>query len=182
MARKAKKTTKTSKSYTKPAADAASASTKSSAKSAYDFANFSKSFANPSQFFNLSALQGFQPANLQSIMEQVIQTSQKNIETLTACAQYCAEQAQETLEENTAFATKWLQETASATQDAFSGATTSDPREKLGEISELAKSCIEKAAKQAKKTAENNMEIAQKVGEQISKRISASVEELRNAA
>jgi hypothetical protein len=190
-ARKATKK-KTTKSYskaadyataaTKTASDYAKAQTKSATKNAYDFANFSKTFANPSQFFNLSALQNFQPANFQSIIEQVMETSQKNIETLTACAQYCAERAKETLEDNAAFTSKLIKETATTVQDAFTGATTSDPQEKLAEISELTKTYLEKTAKQAKKTAETHMETAQKIGDQISKRISASVEELRNAA
>jgi hypothetical protein len=194
MARKTTKTKKATKSKaTKTAADYTAAATKSAsdfAKSytkaakgtSYDFSSFTKNFTNPSQFFNLGALQNLQPANFQAVIEQVIETSQKNMETWTACAQYCAERAKETIEENTAFTAKLIQEAATTCQDAFSGATTSDPREKLEEISELAKTYLEKAAKQAKKTAETNIETATKVGDQLKKRLTASVEELRSAA
>lgn len=190
MATKSKKTKKPASAYTasqSAGASAASAQARAT-NSAYDFMNFAKNFS-PSQFFNMSSLQNsmqnsmqnYQPANLQQLAEQMMETSQKNLETMTACTQVWVEHAKETMENQASFATKLIQEAASSLSDAFSTAS-SDPREKFEEITELTKTYIEKTTKQARKAAEENMEIAQKIGKVISQRVTETVEELRSAA
>lgn len=189
MATKSKKAKKsTTKSYAKAAnqqsrttSDYAKAQTKTATNNAYDFANFAKNFSNPSQFFNLSSLQNYQPANFQQIAEQMIETAQKNLETVTACTQVWVEHAKESLENQTAFATKLMQETATSVSDALS-TPSSDPRDKFTEISELAKNYVEQATSQVRKSSEENYEIANKIGQALKKRLEATVEELRTAA
>lgn len=188
MAAKSKKTKKSTSSsanqQTRAGAEYAKAQTRNATNSAYDFANFAKNFA-PTQFFNLSSLQNsfqnYQPANLQQLAEQMIETSQKNLETVTACTQVWAEHTKGTLEEQANFAAKLMQEAASSLSEAFS-TTSSDPREKFEEISELTKNYFEKTTKQARKAAEENIEIANKIGKVLTDRATATVEELRNAA
>lgn len=136
---------------------------------------------NPSQFFNLNAFQNFQPANLQQLVEQVIETSQKNLEAVTACTQLYVEHAKDLLEEQTSFATTLLQETATTVQDAFSS-TNTDPRNKLEDMADLARYCLDQSTKQARKAAANNVEIAQTISDKLARRLTATVDELRAAA
>lgn len=182
MAAKAKSTkTKANTTRAKASSEKTSSQAKNAYASAFDFSNFSKNFANPAQFFDASAWQNLQPANIQSLMEQVIETNQKNWEAITACTQLCAEYAKESFEEQTQFANECIQEAAASLQESFT-TTSSDPREKLEELNEQAKYYLEKTAAQARKTAEENIAIAQKVGAALKERLEASVEELRNAA
>lgn len=186
MATKSKKTKKssnyssTANQQTRAGAEYAKAQTRNATNSAYDFANFAKNFT-PSQMFNMSNLQNYQPANLQQLAEQMIETSQKNLETVTACTQVWAEHTKESLEAQANFAAKLMQDAASSWTEAFS-TSSSDPREKFEEITELTKTYFEKTTKQARKAAEENIEIANKIGKVLTDRATASVEELRSAA
>ena len=114
------------------------------------------------------------------MMEQLIETTQKNIEAMTACTQLCVESTKSTLEENVNFTNRLLQETASTWQEAMT--SNADPKEKFEEISDYAKYCVEKTANQARESAEKNLQTAQKIGTTLSKRLSDSIEEIRSAA
>lgn len=177
MAKKAK----TAKKSAKTASSNAKSSTRSTANSAYDFAELSKQFASPSQFWNLSSLPTFQPSNVQQVIEQIMETSQKNLETMTACTQMAVERAKELIEEQTDFTQRFFNDTASTFQEALSN-NNGDPREKMEEISGYAKEYLEQAASHARKAAEENIEVAQQISNKISKRISDCVEEIRSAA
>jgi hypothetical protein len=167
---KAKASTSTSSSSSKKASNADSSySTKSA-----------KDFFNPTQFFNAGAFQSFQPANAQQFLEQLMESSQKNIEAFTACTQLAVERAKDLMEEQANFTNKMIQETASTFQETI--ANGSDPKEKMEEIAEYAKSCLEKTATAARKAAEENIQIAQKIGDTLSKRASECVEEIKSAA
>ena len=186
-AKKSKAKAKTTKARTKAASSASAATSaftdayskaSKSAKSAY---NFDASSWNPQQFFSsFSKGQNFQPANVQQWMEQYMETSQKNLETLTACAQLAAERTKDLLEDNANFFSKFVQETATTVQDAFT--SNADPKEKLEELAEYTKYYMEKTAAAAKKAAEANAETAQKIGAKLQKRATDAAEELRSAA
>lgn len=171
---------KTAKKATNSNANKATNSTQSANKTAYDFADMSKNF-NPSQMWNLSQLQSFQPANMQQMFEQIIETSQRNLETMTACTQMAVERAKEMMEEQAEFTNAMLQDAAATWQEAMSN-PSSDPRAKMEEINEYAKHCMEQAAALARATAEQNMQIAQEIGSKLSERLNESVDEIRTAA
>lgn len=153
-------------------------STKTNTKSAFNFADM----MNPTQFMNsFKSAQNYNPANAQQWMEQWMQTNQKNIETLTACTQMAMETAKELMEEQAAFANRFIQETTSTFQEAFNG-STSDPKEKMEEMADYTKYCMEKAATQARKASEESLATAQKISTALSKRMSESLEEMQSAA
>jgi hypothetical protein len=174
------KKTKSAKAKTKAKSSWSDASA-ASKKSTDAFAN-SSNFFNPQQFFNLTQSQwpNFQPANLQQLAEQWIATSQKNIETLTACTQMAAERVKDMMEEQANFASRIMQETSSTVQEALS--SDADPKEKLEEIADYTKYFLEKTATYARKTAEDNIQTAQKIGSTLSKRLTDSVDEMSSAA
>jgi hypothetical protein len=176
---------------TKAKADAAStaytgaykASTKA-AKSTYNFADTS-SFFKPEQFQQFfssfsKGTKGYQPANVQQWLEQYAETSQKNIETLTACAQLAAERTKDLLEDQASFFSKFFQETASTVQSTLT--SNADPKDKFEEIAEYTKYYFDKTASAAKKAAEANAETAQKISDKLKKRATDAVEELSSAA
>ena len=172
MAKKTKKSTAT---------DSASANTNSRSKAKTSF-NYAEYF-NPTQFMNnfTNAQQNYNPANWQKYAEQWMQTNQKNIETMTACTQMAMETAKELMEEQAAFANRWIQETTSTFQEAFAN-SDSDPKDKMEEIADYTKYCMEKAATQARKAAEESMQTAQKISTALTKRVSESIEEMQSAA
>lgn len=181
MAKKAK-TAKKSASTRKTASDhATKSSARASAKPAYDFAELSKQFASPSQFWNLGAMPSFQSANVQQVFEQMIETSQRNLETMTACTQMAVDRAKELIEDQAEFTQRFFNDAASNFQEALNS-TNSDPREKMEEIAEYTKEYLEQAASQARKATEENIEIAQKISDKINQRINDCVEEIRSAA
>jgi hypothetical protein len=145
------------------------------------FTSVKNDYMNPSQFFNFaSSAQNFKPANVQQFMEQWIATSQKNMEAMTACAQMAAEYTKESMEEAANFSSKLIQEASSTLQETF--ANTGDPKDKLEEIADCAKYCMEKTATFARKAAEENMQTAQKIGNTLSKRIAEATDEIKNSA
>ena len=180
-AKKTNTASSASQSHSSNQNNASSQSRNSSSNNAYDFAAMSKNFANPSQFWNLSSLQNFQPANLQQMFEQMIETSQRNLEAVTACTQIAAERAKELMESQAEFASTMLQEAAATVQDTFNDKRTS-PRTKLEGMNEYAKYCLEQTAKHARRTAEENMQVAQEISSKLSERMNECVEELRDAA
>lgn len=190
----AKKTTKSkSKSNTKRAANFANEQaqtafgyakeqTRNASQAANDFNSFAQNFTKPNPFFNFKAFPAFQPAHFQQLMEQVIETSQKNMEAVTACTQLYVERTKNLLEEQASFTNRMMQETTSTVQDALSQNTSNNPRDKMDDMTDLAKYCLEKTTSHARKTAEENLEVCHKIGSALSKRLSASVDELRSAA
>ncbi|MDB5478278.1 MAG: hypothetical protein JWM96_773 [Alphaproteobacteria bacterium] len=181
MATKSTKTRKAQNTRTASANSTASNNTRSQTGSAFNFADVTKNFVNPTQFWNFGNNAAFQPANFQSLIEQVIETSQKNLEAVTACTQLYVERAKESMEDYAAFTTTMMQETASTVQGSLSN-TKADPRNKMEEMGEFAKYCLEKAATQARKSAEGNIEVANKISTTLKKRLTATVDELRDAA
>ena len=185
---KAKKSKAKSSSKAKASSAKASAANASSAftnaytkasKSAYNFADASN--WNPQQFFSsFQNAKNFQPANVQQWMEQYVETSQKNIETLTACAQLAAERTKDLLEDQANFFSKFFQETASTVQETLT--SNADPKAKLEEIAEYTKYYFDKATSSAKKAAEENMQTAQKISDKLQKRAADAADELRSAA
>lgn len=167
-------TTQSSTAYT----DAFAKATKSAKSSFADASNF----MNPQQFFSAftNGQNNFQPANVQQWVEQYIQTSQKNMETLTACAQMAAERAKDLMEDQANFFTKFAQEAATTIQSTLT--SNADPKEKMEEIAEYTKYYFDKSTTAARKAAEGNMETAQKIGDKLKKRATDAVEELRSAA
>ena len=144
-------------------------------------ASKSADYLNPSQYFNnFGSLPKFKAANYQQFMEQWIQTSQKNIEAMTACTQMAVEHTKESMESSAAFANKLLQEATSTLQEAFTN--SGDPKEKFEEIADCAKYCMEKTATYARKAAEENIQAAQKIGTTLSKRITDAAEEIKSSA
>lgn len=189
MAKKAK-TAKKSASSKKTASGSAKSGTRSNThsgtnfgtgKNPFDFAEMSKQFASPSQFWNLSSMPTFQSANMQQVFEQMIETSQKNLEIMTACTQLAVERAKSMIEEHADFNQRFFAETAATLQEALTSQNV-DPREALEELAEYAKEYMEQAASQARKATEENIEIAQQISEKINQRINDSVEEIRTAA
>lgn len=181
MAKKAKTAKKSASTAKKATTDYAKSSARASSKPAYDFAELSKQFASPSQFWNLSSLPNFQTANVQQVFEQIIETSQRNLETMTACTQLAVDRAKELIEDQADFTQRFLHEATASFQEALTN-QSGDPREKMEEFAEYTKEYLEQAASQARKAAEENIEIAQKIGEKINQRINESVEEIRSAA
>lgn len=175
-AKSSKANTSSANAYTNAYAQAAK-----SAKSAYNFADTS-SFMNPQQFFSAftKGQNNFQPANVQQWFEQFAETSQKNMETLTACAQIAAEHTKDLLEDQANFMSTFAQEAATSLQTTLT--SNADPKDKMEEIAEYTKYCLEKTTTAARKAAEGNMEIAQKIGDKLKKRATDAVEELRSAA
>ncbi len=137
-------------------------------------------FMNPSQFFDMSSMPQFAPANMQKFVEQFMETSQKNIETVTACVQQSFEQCKDQTEEYANFTNRLLQEMTSTLQETWSSAA--DPKEKLEEIADCAKYCMEKAANQARKSTEESIQAAQKISNKLQKRAAEAVEEIKSAA
>lgn len=181
MATKKKKSSKKASANANMNAEANMGGTKSSAKATFNFADMQK-FMNPTQFMNQFAnLQNnFQTGNMQQMVEQIMQTGQKNIETMTACTQIAMERAKEVMEEQASFANRLMQETTSTFQEAFTSGN--DPKDKMEEIADYAKYCMEKGATHARKVAEENAQVAQKISSALSKRVSETIEEIRSAA
>lgn len=179
---KSKRTAKTSAKTSKASASANKASTSSytnpyaSAFNSNDAQNYMKNFMSS---WNTNSA-NFDPANMQQMAAALMNTSQKNIETLTACTQIAVERVKDMMEQQASFASRMMQETASTVQEAFNGA--SEPRQKMEEIADYTKYCVEKTAAHARKTAEENIQIAQQIGETLNQRISESFEEIRSAA
>ena len=137
-------------------------------------------FMNTSQFFDMSSMPQFTPANMQKFFEQFIETSQKNGETLMAVVQQSYEQCKDQMEESANFTSRLLQEMTSTLQETWSSAA--DPKEKLEEIADCTKYCMEKAANQARKATEENIQAAQKIANKLQKRAAEAVEEIKSAA
>jgi polyhydroxyalkanoate synthesis regulator phasin len=137
-------------------------------------------FVNPSQYFDFASMPQFTPANFQKFAEQLMETSQKNIEAATACAQEYFEQAKGQTEEYANFTTRLFQEMTSTLQETWGSAA--DPKEKMEEIADCAKYCMEKAANQARKATEESLQAAQKIGSKLQKRAAEAVEEIKSAA
>lgn len=169
---KAKSKTKTN--------DASNSNTRNASGNSSSKAKFSSDYFNPSQFFNNANYANFQPANAQQWMEQFLATSQKNFEVVTACTQLAVERCKDLLEEQANFTSKMMQETASTFQETLTN--SNDTKDKMEEIAEYAKYCMEKAATAARKAAEENIQIAQEISDTLSKRCTESVEELRSAS
>lgn len=181
MAKKAK-TAKKSASTKKTASGSANSKTRANnSNNTYDFAELSKQFASPSQFWNLSSFPSFQSANVQQVFEQMIETSQRNLETMTACTQMAVERTKAMIEDQADFNQRFFNEAAATFQEALNS-QNGDPREKMEELAEYAKEYMEQAASQARKATEENIEIAQQISERINQRINDCVEEIRTAA
>lgn len=173
MAKSKKSKSSTKSSASSNANNAYTAYTKAAKSAATDF-------LNPSQFFNNASFTNFQPANVQQWVEQIMATSQKNIEALTACTQLAVERAKDLLEEQANFTSKLMQEASSTFQETLTSG--GDPKEKLEEIADYTKYCLEKTATAARKAAEENIQTAQKISSTLSKRVTESVDEIRSAA
>ena len=185
MAKKTKKSKSTASKSTKAKASSAFTAANSTANAytkAYTKAAKSAAtdFMNPSQFFSNTNFGNFQPANVQQWMEQVMETSQKNIEAFTACTQLAVERAKDLLEEQANFTSKLFQEASSTFQETLTSGA--DPKEKMEEIADYTKYCLEKTATAARKAAEENIQVAQKIGSTLQKRLTDSAEEIRSAA
>jgi hypothetical protein len=180
MATKKKKTTKTKAANTN-ATENTTSSTRQSKKtaSAFDFS----SFMNPQQMFSAFTQQpnyNFKNANFQQLAEQYMQTSQKNMEALTACSQWAMERTKEWMEDQANFTNRLIQEATSTFQETM--ASDSDAKNKMEEIADYAKYCMEKAATQARKTTEENMQTAQKITTTLAQRATEAMEEIQSAA
>lgn len=180
MVSKKKKSKASANANANTSANNNTGSTKST-KSAFNFADM-QNFMNPTQFMNqfANAQASFKTGNAQQLVEQWMQTSQKNIETLTACTQIAMERAKEVMEEQASFANRLMQETTSTFQEAFTNGN--DPKDKMEEIADYAKYCMEKGATHARKVAEENAQVAQKISNALSKRATETIEEIRSAA
>lgn len=186
MATKKKKSTKTAKTKAANtnATENTSSNTRQSKKtaSAFSFGDFN-SFMNPQQMFSAFTQQpnyNFKNANFQQLAEQYMQTAQKNMEAFTACSQWAMERTKEWMEDQANFTNRLIQEATSTFQETMS--SDADAKDKIEEMADYAKYCMEKAATQARKTTEENMQTAQKITTTLAQRATEAMEEIQNAA
>lgn len=196
-----KKTTRSAKTATKSAkAKTTRSSTKrtqnstqNAAQAAYNqfsnqFNNAAQNFANaaanangqynPQDYFNnfQNLLPNFKQANI----EQLMQTTQKNVETSIATSQRMLGSFKELAEKQAAFANRFFQDTTSAFQDILT--SNADPKQKLEETSEAVKDSVERLAGNARDTLKYVEKTANEVSSLLTQRLNESLDELKDAA
>jgi phasin family protein len=202
MAQK-KKTTRSAKTATKTAKAKTTRSTnkqqrtqntaQNAAQTAYNqfsnqFNNAAQNFAsaaanangqyNPQDYFNnfQNLLPNFKQANI----EQLMQTTQKNVETSIATSQRMLGSFKELAEKQAAFANRFFQDATSTFQDILT--SNADPKQKLEETSEAVKDSVERLAGNARDTLKYVEKTANEVSTILTQRLNESLDELNDAA
>jgi phasin family protein len=189
MAQKKKtaRTTNSAKRTANKTAYKAADAAQNAAQNAYNqfsnqFSNAAQNFANanynPQDYFNQfqNMMPNFKPANL----EQLMQTTQKNMETSIATSQRVLGNFKELAEKQAAFANRFFQDTTSAFQDILT--SNADPKQKLEETSEAVKDSVERLAGNARDTLKYVEKTANEVSSMLTQRLNESLDELNDAA
>lgn len=180
---KTQRTSSKAKTAYSQAADAA----QNAAQNAYNqfsnqFSNAANNFANanynPQDYFN--KFQNMMPSFKAANLEQLMQTTQKNVETSIATSQRMLGSFKELAEKQAAFANRFFQDTTSAFQDILT--SNADPKQKLEETSEAVKDSVERLAGNARDTLKYVEKAANEVSSILTQRLNESLDELNDAA
>ena len=131
-------------------------------------------------FFSNEYLNSFSnmPGNVPFELQDFMEVQRKNFQAFTEIQQIAIENIQAAAQQQTAMLSKIVEENSKMAKEMMAEGT---PEEKVAKQADIAKKCYEKSVTDTKKITDMMAECSQQASEIINKRVSASLNEIKEA-